>query len=76
MTAAVSTELRAVPAERENGERRRSNYLAKAYPLWYYLPAGLLFLVFFAIPTFASFFLNALKASACSGDGSASSSGA
>lgn len=58
MTAAVSTELRAAPVERESGPRRRSNYPAKAYPLWYYLPAGLLFLVFFAIPTFASFFFS------------------
>jgi raffinose/stachyose/melibiose transport system permease protein len=58
MTAAVSAEVRAVPAVREGAPRPRSTYLAKAYPLWYYLPAGLLFLVFFAIPTFASFFFS------------------
>lgn len=58
MTAAVSTQLRADPAQRESAARTRSNYLAKAYPLWYYLPAGLLFLVFFAVPTFASFFFS------------------
>ncbi|WP_435531202.1 carbohydrate ABC transporter permease [Ruania suaedae] len=29
-----------------------------AYPLWFYLPAAVLFLVFFAIPTFASFYFS------------------
>ncbi|WP_114856553.1 carbohydrate ABC transporter permease [Brachybacterium sp. YJGR34] len=43
---------------RQGRAGRRSSYLAKAYPLWYYLPAGLLFLVFFAVPTFASFFFS------------------
>ncbi|GAA4419453.1 sugar ABC transporter permease [Georgenia halophila] len=29
-----------------------------AYPMWFYLPAGVLYLVFFAIPTFASFYFS------------------
>jgi raffinose/stachyose/melibiose transport system permease protein len=41
-----------------DGPRRKSNYLAKAYPLWYYLPAAALFLVFFVVPTLASFFFS------------------
>lgn len=37
---------------------RRSGYMAHTYPLWYYIPAALLFLVFFVVPTFASFFFS------------------
>ncbi|ROR72562.1 carbohydrate ABC transporter membrane protein 1 (CUT1 family) [Bogoriella caseilytica] len=29
-----------------------------AYPMWFYIPAGVLYLVFFAIPTFASFYFS------------------
>jgi len=39
----------ALPARR----RRHS-----PYPLWFYLPAGILFLVLFAVPTFASFYFS------------------
>ncbi|MET1006723.1 MAG: hypothetical protein ABWX96_14330, partial [Propionibacteriaceae bacterium] len=28
------------------------------YPLWFYLPAGVLFVVLFAVPTFASFYFS------------------
>lgn len=58
MTAAMISSPRPTTTERAGETRRKSNYLAKAYPLWYYLPAGLLFLVFFVVPTFASFFFS------------------
>ncbi|EWS82100.1 ABC transporter [Brachybacterium phenoliresistens] len=38
--------------------RRARSYLHRSYPLWYYLPAAVLFLVFFVVPTFASFFFS------------------
>ena len=37
---------------------RRRPGLRSAYPLWFYLPAGVLFAVFFAVPTFASFYFS------------------
>lgn len=30
----------------------------RAYPMWFYLPAAALYLIFFAIPTFASFYFS------------------
>jgi raffinose/stachyose/melibiose transport system permease protein len=36
-------------------ERRKRH---SAYPLWFYLPAAILFLVLFAVPTFASFYFS------------------
>jgi raffinose/stachyose/melibiose transport system permease protein len=58
MVAATISPPHPKEQKRAGDDRRKSNYLAKAYPLWYYLPAGLLFLVFFAVPTFASFFFS------------------
>ncbi|ATG53577.1 ABC transporter [Brachybacterium ginsengisoli] len=58
MALAVNPDIRSRPVDAPEPARRRSSYLAAAYPLWYYLPAALLFLVFFAVPTFASFFFS------------------
>jgi raffinose/stachyose/melibiose transport system permease protein len=52
MTAAPSA-LR-VPQRDPAARRRRIT----PYPSWFYLPAAALYLVFFAIPTFASFFFS------------------
>lgn len=53
------TALAAPPLEKTGeGTATRKGYLHRSYPLWYYLPAGLLFLVFFIIPTLASFFFS------------------
>lgn len=38
--------------------RRRTTPLAGAYPLWFYVPAGVVYLVFFALPSFASFYFS------------------
>jgi raffinose/stachyose/melibiose transport system permease protein len=40
------------------GHARSSGSRSRAYPLWFYLPAAVLYLVFFAIPTFASFYFS------------------
>ena len=37
-------------------QRRRS--MRSMYPLWFYIPAGILFIVLFAVPTFASFYFS------------------
>jgi raffinose/stachyose/melibiose transport system permease protein len=36
--------------------KRRS--MRSMYPLWFYIPAGILFVVLFAVPTFASFYFS------------------
>ncbi|MGO1838797.1 MULTISPECIES: carbohydrate ABC transporter permease [Microbacterium] len=38
--------------------RRRAQPLRSAYPLWFYVPALVLYAVFFAVPTFASFYFS------------------
>jgi raffinose/stachyose/melibiose transport system permease protein len=37
---------------------RRRDHIAAQYPLWFYIPAGLVFIVLFAVPTFASFYFS------------------
>lgn len=38
--------------------KRRFNARARIYPLWFYLPAAILYIVLFAVPTFASFYFS------------------
>jgi raffinose/stachyose/melibiose transport system permease protein len=38
--------------------RQRRSGTATAYPLWFYVPAGLVFLVFFLVPTAVSFYFS------------------
>lgn len=58
MTTAVAPTGAAPPATkpREDGPRRKG--IRSPYPSWFYIPAGVLFIVFFAIPTFASFYFS------------------
>ena len=42
-------------ARKRTGKRRAA---ASMYPRWFYLPAGVLYLVLFAVPTFASFYFS------------------
>jgi raffinose/stachyose/melibiose transport system permease protein len=44
------------PAPSAKPRRRGKGGAARAYPSWFYLPAGAIYLVFFAVPTFASFY--------------------
>ncbi|MBA8792596.1 raffinose/stachyose/melibiose transport system permease protein [Friedmanniella endophytica] len=52
-TVARGVETTGVVASAPRARRRKS-----PYPLWFYLPAGVLFVVLFAIPTFASFYFS------------------
>lgn len=38
-----------------SGPRRR-DHVASRYPLWFYIPGGLVYLIFFIVPTLASFY--------------------
>jgi raffinose/stachyose/melibiose transport system permease protein len=49
----VTQTLTRVETEERSGRRRKS-----PYPLWFYVPAGVLFLVLFVLPTFASFYFS------------------
>ncbi|SDT46627.1 carbohydrate ABC transporter permease [Microlunatus soli] len=49
------------PAAEAPGPRRRSRrawHRDRAYPTWFFIPAAVLFVVLFAIPTFASFYFS------------------
>lgn len=56
MATALASPTRTPPGS--SSRARGSSYLHRTYPLWYYLPAAILFLVFFVVPTFASFFFS------------------
>jgi raffinose/stachyose/melibiose transport system permease protein len=45
-------------ATRPPKQARATSRTKSAYPLWFYLPAGLVFLVFFLIPTAVSFYFS------------------
>lgn len=45
-------------AQRTKAQPRSSTTVARHYPLWFYIPAGVLFFVLFAVPTFASFYFS------------------
>ena len=38
--------------------RKQRKGMKSPYPSWFYIPAGVLFIVFFAVPTFASFYFS------------------
>ena len=54
MVSTMSATARSERASRPRTQRTRKS----PYPLWFYLPAALLFLVLFAVPTFASFYFS------------------
>ena len=51
MVSTIPRPATAAPTQQDKRGRRKS-----PYPLWFYIPAGVLFLVLFAVPTFASFY--------------------
>src|SRR3954451_23906775 len=55
MVSTISASAPSTEATTLAGRRKRRH---SAYPLWFYLPAGVLFLVLFAVPTFASFYFS------------------
>ncbi|WP_150306395.1 carbohydrate ABC transporter permease [Planctomonas psychrotolerans] len=60
----TSTTTAAVPPVAVTGDpartpkKRGKGGIASAYPTWFYLPAAALYIVFFAVPTFASFYFS------------------
>lgn len=58
MSATAAPAAKAERARRREGKanRRGSKHVDKRYPMWFYAPGGLIYLVFFIIPTFASFY--------------------
>ena len=60
ITAPVQT-APATPPERPAppaARARRKNPLNRAYPLWFHIPAGVVFLVLFLVPTLSSFYFS------------------
>jgi len=53
----VST-ISAADTMSDAAEQPRRRKRKSPYPLWFYLPAGILFVVLFAVPTFASFYFS------------------
>jgi raffinose/stachyose/melibiose transport system permease protein len=55
----VSTSTTAAPATAAaTGTRERKRKQHSPYPLWFYIPGAVIFVVLFAIPTFASFYFS------------------
>jgi raffinose/stachyose/melibiose transport system permease protein len=54
-TTTIPASVQASPAPSPAGKRRRPR---SSYPSWFYIPAIVLFVVFFAVPTFASFYFS------------------
>ncbi|HEY9310489.1 MAG TPA: sugar ABC transporter permease [Microbacterium sp.] len=57
MTTAVAPTGAAPPATAGKAEPKRKG-IRSPYPTWFYIPAAVLFIVFFAVPTFASFYFS------------------
>ncbi|KJL41826.1 MULTISPECIES: carbohydrate ABC transporter permease [Microbacterium] len=58
MTTAVAPTGAAPPATRPGKTDPKRKGIRSPYPSWFYIPAAVLFIVFFAVPTFASFYFS------------------
>ncbi|MDF2581149.1 MAG: sugar transporter permease [Microbacterium sp.] len=58
MTTAVAPTGAAPPVTRSGKTEPKRKGIRSPYPSWFYLPAAVLFIVFFAVPTFASFYFS------------------
>jgi raffinose/stachyose/melibiose transport system permease protein len=56
-TAVASADTRPAKTPKPAQGRRRKG-VKSPYPTWFYVPAGVLYLIFFAVPTFASFYFS------------------
>ena len=54
MVSTTTVEAEAASVTTERRTRRKHN----PYPLWFHIPGGVLFIVLFAVPTFASFYFS------------------
>jgi raffinose/stachyose/melibiose transport system permease protein len=57
MTTAVAPTGAAPPLPKPGKPKGRKG-MKSMYPSWFYIPAGVLFLIFFAVPTFSSFYFS------------------
>jgi len=58
MTTAVAPTGAAPPATRTSKTPKGRKGMKSVYPSWFYIPAAVLFLIFFAVPTFSSFYFS------------------
>ena len=58
MTTAVAPTGAAPPATRSGRNEPKRKGIRSPYPSWFYIPAAVLFIIFFAVPTFASFYFS------------------
>src|SRR6478735_1086507 len=58
MTTTVTPTGAAPPATRATKTDKKRKGMKSPYPTWFYIPAAVLFIVFFAVPTFASFYFS------------------
>src|SRR6478736_2575886 len=58
MTTTVTPTGAAPPAARATKPPAKRKRMKSPYPSWFYIPAAVLFMVFFAVPTFASFYFS------------------
>jgi raffinose/stachyose/melibiose transport system permease protein len=58
VAAMATTTIEHAQAQRPRPASARKKRGRSSYPYWFYLPAGLVFLVLFLVPTFASFFFS------------------
>lgn len=49
----VDTDTKLQPGQ---GTRSSRDHIMRSYPLWFYIPGGLVYLIFFIVPTVASFY--------------------
>ncbi|GAA1974851.1 carbohydrate ABC transporter permease [Microbacterium pumilum] len=58
MTTAVAPTGAAPPASRTSKPPMGRKGMKSMYPSWFYIPAAVLFIIFFAVPTFSSFYFS------------------
>src|SRR4051812_15812802 len=57
-TASASTSLRAANPTTEAQVPKKRRPIQSFYPTWFFVPALVLYVVFFALPTFSSFYFS------------------
>jgi raffinose/stachyose/melibiose transport system permease protein len=58
MTTAVAPAGAAPPTTSRSTKSGKRKGVKSPYPSWFYIPAAVLFIIFFAVPTFASFYFS------------------
>lgn len=58
MSSVIERRVASRGGDSADAGRKGKSFVKSAYPLWLYIPAALIYLVFFAIPSFASFYFS------------------